>query len=179
MLGSKAKLTTLAIRFLGACVGTALLVLVAVPLMAPCWHLLYGDAISFEDLRVPVPEGFYVRTSEAGPVMWKQSFGIPFFNAPYGHISLFRRPEQFSFDRDYSRFTNELAQDASERGYMLTSERTVSTGKKPAYCLEFRRLSRASGSLVRCAVESSTLVIFYEGDSRYVQNVFATLRNIN
>jgi hypothetical protein len=179
MLGSKARLTTLTVRLLAVFVGTILIVLAAVPLLGPCWHLLHGDLVSFEGLRVPVPKGFYVRKSEAGPVMWKQSFGIPFFNAPYGHISLFRRPEQFSFDKDYSRFTNELGQDAIEKGYKLTSERTISAGKEPAYCLEFRRSSPAPGSLVRCAVESSTLAVFYEGDSRYVPDVFATLRDID
>jgi hypothetical protein len=181
MLASKAKLTTLAVRLLGVVIGALLIVLVVVPLLGPCWHLLYGDAISFQGWTLPVPKGFYVRKSRNGPVMWKQTFGVPFFNASYGHISFFLRPpkQPFSFERDYIQFKNGLAQDANEKGYKLTSERTVSVGKEPAYCLEFRRSSPEPGSLLRCAVESSAIVIFYEGDPRYVRDVFATLQRMS
>src|SRR5579883_2350303 len=180
MLGPRSKLTKLVIRLLAIFIGALLTILIAVPLLGPCWHLLHGDAISFEGWRVPVPKGFYARKSETATVMWKQSLGIPFFNVPYGHISLFRPPQQvFSFDRNYGRFKSELIQDASEKGYRLRSERTVSVGDKPAYCLEFKRPSPDARSLVRCVVEGSPLAIFYEGDSKYVPDVFATLQGIS
>jgi hypothetical protein len=113
--------------------------------------------------------------------MWKQSFGIPFFKVPYGHISFFHRypHELFSFDRDYTRFKDRLTQDASENKYQLTSERTISVSDRDAYCLEYSRSSPDSASLVRCAVEGSAIAIFYEGDPRYVPELYATLQGIS
>jgi hypothetical protein len=181
MLGRGARLTKLVIRLLVIFIGAVLGVLVVVPLLGPGWHLLHGDAISFEGWRVPVPKGFYVRKSGTAAAMWKLSFGIPFLSVPYGHVSLFRRPAQeaFSFDKDYARFKSELTQDASERMHRLKSERTVSAGNRHAYCLEFTRPAPNAGSLVRCAVEDSTLALFYEGDPRYVSDVFAILQVIH
>jgi hypothetical protein len=95
MLGPRSKLTKLVIRLLAIFIGALLTILIAVPLLGPCWHLLHGDAISFGGWRVPVPKGFYARKSETATVMWKQSLGIPFFNVPYGHISLFRPPSRY------------------------------------------------------------------------------------
>lgn len=180
MLAPRAKLTKLVVQLLCSVVAGLLAVLITVPLLGPGWHLLFGDTISFEGWRVPVPQGFYVRQSATETAMWKQSFGIPFFNVPYGHVSLYRSPQKlFSLDRDYSRFKAALAQDASKEGYKLTSERTVPVGDKPAHCLEFKRSSPAPGALVRCVVESSAIAIFYEGDPRYVPDVFAILQGVS
>ena len=114
--------------------------------------------------------------------MWKQTFGIPFFDTPYGHISLFSlSPAQqpFAYDRDYSRFENGVTQEASESGYQLQSKRTISTVKNSGYCLEFTRSSVEPRSLVRCAVENSVVVLFYEGDPRYISAVFTALQGMS
>jgi len=177
MLTFKAKLTIklVAIAF------TALFVAVAsLPLLGLSWHLFHGNMVSFEGRHVPVPAGFYVTQGDGGPAMWKASFGIPFFQVPYGLISLFHRPqgESFTFDEDYSQFKNALVQDAVDRGYKLSAERMVPAAETRAYCLEFSRSSTPPGSLVRCAIEGSRIAVFYEGDPRYTREMFAVLEGI-
>jgi len=161
-------------------IGAFLIFLLIVPLLGPCWHLLYGDAISYEGWRVPVPRGFYVRNSQNGPTMWKQTFGTPFFSTSYGHISLYNHPNQqpFAYDRDYSRFERGVTEVAAQSGYRFESEHTVPVGRNSAYCLEFTR-SVGEPSLLRCAVENSVVVLFYEGDPRYIPNVFTTLQGMS
>jgi hypothetical protein len=169
----------LMLRLLAVFLGVILIILLVIPLLGPCWHLLYGDAISYGGWKVPVPKGFYVWKSQEGPTMWKESFGIPFFNAPYGHISLFHRPQPpFSFDRDYAGFKQRLTQDAIEKGYELKAERTAQVGKNSGYCLEFTR-SPEPRSLLRCAVENSGVVLFYEGDSRYIPDALSALQGMS
>ena len=95
------------LRLIAVFIGVLLVTLLIVPLLGPGWRLLHGDFISYEGWKIPVPKGFYVRNSQKGPSMWKQTFGIPFFDTSYGHISLFNlSPAQqpFAYDSDYSRF---------------------------------------------------------------------------
>src|SRR5258708_28714928 len=165
-------------RLLEVLLGVILLGLPGIPVLGLCWHLLYGDSILYGGWKVSVPKGFYVRKFQEGPTMWKESFGIPFFNAPYGHISLFHRPQPpFSFDRDYAGFKQGLTQDAIEKGYELKAERTAQVGKNSGYCLEFTR-SPEPRSLLRCAVENSGVVLFYEGDSRYIPDALSALQGM-
>ncbi len=134
-----------------------------VPLLGPCWHLMFGDAISYAGWRVPVPKGFYVRKSQKGPTMWKQSLGIPLFDVSYGHISLYSvgpAQQPFTCDRDYSRFEKGVTQEATQSGYQLLAKRTASVGKSSGYCLEFARAGVEPRSLVRCAIENSVVVLF-------------------
>jgi RHS repeat-associated protein len=116
-----------------------------------------------------------------GPAMWKHNLGIPLFNVPYGHISLYMQPDQqpFAYDRDYSRFEKGVTQEASQSGFRLELKRTISVGKNSGYCLEFTRLSSEPRSLVRCVVENSVVVLFYEGDPRYISDVFAALQGMS
>jgi|ERR1700687_1731212 len=176
MLMPKDK-SKLILRLLAVFFGVILMVLLVIPVLGPCWHLLYGDAISYGGWKVPVPKGFYVRKSPEGPTMWKESFGIPFFNAPYGHISLFRPQQPFSFDRDYARFKKGVTQDAVEKGYELKKEWTAQVGKNSGYCLELSR-SPEPRSLLRCAVENG-VVLFYEGDPRYIPEVLSALQGMS
>jgi hypothetical protein len=166
------------LRLLAVFFGVVLMFLLVIPLLGPWWHLLHGDAISFGGWRVPVPKGFYVRQSPEGPTMWKEGFGAPFFNASYGHISLFHRPLPFLYERDYARFKQAVIQDGVEKGYELKAERTAQVGKNSGYCLEFTR-SPKSGSLLRCAVENSGFAIFYEGDPRYIPEVLFALQGMS
>jgi hypothetical protein len=158
--------------------GIILMILLIVPLLGPCWHLLYGEEISYAGWKVPVPKGFYVRRSLEGPTMWKEGFGIPFVNASYGHISLFHRPSPFAFDRDYAQFKQALIEDAAKKGYELKAERTAQVGKSSAYCLDFTHSSKPR-SLLRCAVENSGFTFFYEGDTRYLSDAISALQGMS
>jgi len=175
------KSVRLMLRLLAIFVGVLLIALLVVALLGPGWHLLHGDFISYGGWRIPVPKGFYAGKSQMGPTMWKHSLGIPLFNVPYGHISLYSRPDQqpFAYDRDYSRFEKGVTQEASQSGYQLNSKRTISAGKNSGYCLEFRRLSGEPQSLVRCAVDNSVVMLFYEGDPRYISDVFTALQGMS
>ena len=184
MLAPKSKSVRLLLQLLGIVVGVLLISVLSVPLLGPGWHLLHGDFISYAGWRIPVPKGFYVRKSQMGPTMWNPALGIPFFDAPYGHVSLYSRPDQqpFAHDRDYSRFEIGVSRAAGQSGYRLESKRTISVGKNSGYCLEFTRLSGEScepRSLMRCAVDNSVLKLFYEGDPRYISDVLVALQGMS
>lgn len=117
----KRKIAKLAILGVGVAVGSILVSLAVVPLHGAWWHLLHGNAISFQDWTIPVPKGFYVTKSSYGTMMWRTTFGIPFFDVPYGLISLFLRPprQPFSYERDHAQFKDSLVRDASGRGTNL------------------------------------------------------------
>jgi len=188
MLGVGNKLAKQMLLLTGAFIVGLLIVLLLVPLLGPGWHLLHGDSISYGGWSIPVPRGFSVKRAPGGPVMWKFALGVPFFDAPYGHISLYglgkpaRQP--FEYDRDYSRFEKGVTQQAVESGYRFESKRTTSVGKNSGYCFEFTRpldlKHPISGrSLLRCAVEGSSVVLFFEGDPRYIPDVLATFQRMS
>lgn len=179
---SKTGALKLTVRLLGIFVGVLLIFLLLVPLLGPGWHVLYGDFISYDGWRIPVPKGFYVRQSPKGPTMWKYTIGVPFLDVPYGHISLYslgstQRP--FSYDRDYTGFEKGVIQEADVSGYQLKTKRTVSVGQTSGYCLEFTRRLGKPQSLLRCVTENSRLVFFYEGNSEYVPDALATLQGMS
>jgi hypothetical protein len=165
-------------RLFGVFVGACGIVMLCLPLLGPGWHAIYGDSVSYGGWRVPVPGGFYVRKSGGSSAMWKLSLGIPLLNRPYGHISLFSLPpprRPFEFERDYPGFAKRTGDLAAQSGYELKAQRTVAVGKTSAYCLEFARQVEEPRSLVRCALDNSVVVLFYEGDPRYVPEFFNVL----
>jgi hypothetical protein len=190
MLGAKKKLARLTIRLLGVLIGVLLIFLLLVPLLGPGWHLLHGNFFSYGGWRIPVPKGFFVQQSSEGPILWKYTFGIPFLDVPYGHISVYgpsslspaRRP--FEYDRDYSRFESAVTEEAHQSGYRFESKRTIPVGENSGYCLEFTRSAGLQHSILgrsrlRCDVEGSAVVLYYEGDPAYVSDVFAMLRGMS
>jgi hypothetical protein len=66
--------------------------------------------------------------------MWKLTMGMPFFNVPYGHISLYVLANQppFLYGRDYSRFEKGFSKVAIESGYQRDGEETVPAGEASA-----------------------------------------------
>jgi hypothetical protein len=190
MLGPREKIAALTLRLLVVFIGGLLLVLLLVPLLGPGWHLLHGDSISAGGWKIPVPKRFYATETSEGPVMWKYAFGIPFFKAPYGHIKIYglssvhpaRQP--FAYDRDYSRFERGVTQEAIQSGYRLERKSATQVGANSGYCLEFTRSTGLTHpvlgrSQLRCAIENSTAVLFYEGDPRYIPDVFTTLQGMS
>jgi hypothetical protein len=162
------------IRLLSIAVCVIVAVLTMVALLGPAWHMLRGTTIFFAEWVLPVPEGFFVTNSSRGPNMWRVTLGTPFFSRPYGHVSLYRRPEVFSFDRDYGGFKDGITQASQAQGYGVVSEHVVVADGTSVYCRELQRRAPAPRSLMRCSVEGSNLVIFYEGDPSYLAG-FATI----
>jgi hypothetical protein len=177
-------------RLLVVFIGGLLLVLLLVPLLGPGWHLLHGDFISVGGWKIPVPKGFYATETSEGPVMWKYAFGVPFFDAPHGHISVFglssvnEAPKPFAYNTDYSRFEKGVTQEAAQSGYRLEWTREIRVGAGSGYCLQFTRSGDGTHevrgrSLLRCAIEGSAAVLFYEGDPRYIPDVFTILQGMS
>jgi hypothetical protein len=190
MLGPGNERAKLTLKFLCVLIGVSLMPLLLVPLLGPGWHLLHGDFISYGDWRIPVPKGFSVKNTQEGPTMWRLTLGIPIFDTPYGGISIYGLSgssptrEPFEYDRDYSRFEEVVTQEAHQSGYRFESKRTTAVGRSSGYCLEFTRIGDRKHdvrgrSLVRCAVENSTAVLFYEGDPRYIPEVVTMLQGMS
>ena len=117
-----------------------------------------------------------------GLTMWKQALGVPLFDVPYGHISLYSLgPDQQSFahDGDYSQFDIGITQVANQAGYQLKSKGTVAVGQGSGYCMEFTPPASESRELLRCAIENDRMVIFYEGDAKYTQDVLMMLKRMS
>lgn len=163
-------------KLLGIFCGVFLIVLLAVPLFGQIWHLFHGDSFSYAGWKIPVPNGFYVHDSGQDTTMWRLSLGVPLLDKPYGHISLYTRPSPFDFNRDSSRFDEGVTEEAGRTGFQLVSRQAVVVGGRSGYCLEFHRSTpKQPRSLVRCAVTDSVVVVFYEGDARYLSQFFTML----
>ena len=162
--------------------GVWVLLLLLIPLFGPIWHFFNGSSISYEQWRFPVPEGFYVRMSLAGPMMWRPTLGVPFFNAPYGHISVFHVPgnrQHFVFTSDFQSFSDAISDEAGRSGYLFKSNHFVNIDRIAVYCLEFSRPTERPRFLVRCRVENAPIALFYEGDDRYLPDFFSMLEGIS
>ena len=138
--------------------------------------------ISYGGWRIPVPKQFYPQVSANGVSLWRLTFGVPFFDAPYGHIGLYAlvaNQKPFACERDYSRFETSVTQEAAQSGYGLASKPTISPGKDARYCLEFAHSGGKPRSLLRCAIEDNNTILFNEGDSSYLADVIAMLRGMS
>lgn len=175
----KRKYSGLALKLAAAFLVGGLMILFTVPLIGPCWHLLFGDKISYAGWSIPVPKGFYPRNSRDGPTMWKLNLGIPLLPVPYGHVSLFFRPGQvFLFSQHYRRFAAAVSADAASGGYAVL-DRTVTAAGAPAYCVQLDRQAGEPNSLVRCAVEGTGIAVFYEGDRKYLPDFYFVLEHVS
>jgi hypothetical protein len=163
-------------------VGAWTFLLLSIPLLGPIWHFFDGDSITYEGWQLPVPKGFYVRTLKSGLTMWRPTLGVPFFNAPYGHISVFHDPidvQPFVYKKDFQSFSDTISEDARRSGYHLIDNRLVNIGKTAAYCLEFSRSNERPRFLVRCRVENALIAPFYEGDEQYLTDFFNMLEKMS
>jgi len=145
------------------------------------WHVLHHDSISYLGWRIPVPKRSYVTHDRIGPSIWTLSPGAPLFNLPYGRITFdnWKTGRPFSKDRDYPPFSEGVRQAAAQSGHQMKSTRAISLGQKSVYCVEFARERRQPISLMRCAIDDSDVLLFYEGDPRYIPDVFNTIRGMS
>lgn len=151
--------------------------LLLIPQLGRVWHWFHGDAISHQGWRIPVPNGFLVRTSSGGPNMWNVSFGRPLWDSPYAHISFFKDngDHPLHYDQHHARFAAHITEAAATQGYEFFSTQEVSVADTKAYCWEFRKRSSESELRIRCFIEGTTVLLFYEGDRRFVPDFFTVL----
>jgi hypothetical protein len=107
------------------------------------------------------------------------SLGIPHFDAPFAHVSFYSSgTHPFKAATDYQRFEGIHIRNSLESGYHFKQRSVLPIGNRSAYCVELDREKNQPRSLVRCAVEDSTLYIFFEGDARYIPELARTLREM-
>jgi hypothetical protein len=163
-------------------VATVCLYLLIVPLLGYGWHVLHGNYVSYAGWKIAVPRDYYVIQQRRGPAIWKLSFGAPLFDVPFSHVSFYSLPPgtaAFMGTRDSARYEKAVTQTATESGYQLKSKHTVTIGNKAAACLEFARSGKQPRSLVRCAAEDANIYPFFEGDSRYIPDLFDALKRMS
>jgi hypothetical protein len=175
------KLVKILARLVLLVVGIWTFLVLLLLVLGPAWHFFHGDYIHYAGWRLPVPKGFHVTTRQAGPTMWRTTLGIPFWNAPYGHISVYHLPgeQDFEFTRDFQHAADALSEDAHLSGYEFWSDRDISVGNTTARCIEFRHSHERSRFLVRCFVENKPIVLFYEGDGRYLADFYSVLEGMS
>lgn len=158
--------------------GVSIGCLLAVPFFGFGWHVFHKDYISYGGWKIPVPKSYYVRLGERGPAIWKLSLGLPFFDAPFSHVSFFSS-KPFVGTSDAERFFQAVSETASEDGYRFKAKHIVSIGTKTAFCYEFARSEKQPRSLMRCATENDNIFPFFEGDARYIPELFSILSGMS
>jgi hypothetical protein len=146
------------------------------------WHLLRGSSISYAGWRIPVPKHYFAEQHRGMPSIWILSVGAPAFHLPSGTLT-FRtwqgHPHPFSKEKDYLGFEEGLAQAAAESGHQFKSRQTISVGNRSVYCWEFARETEQPLLLLRCAFENSNIYAFYEGDPRYLPDIFGIIQGMH
>ena len=108
----------------------------------------------------------------------KLSLGVPFLDVPYSLIS-FSSGRSFKASRDLAPFEDAMSETAAKEGFQLKSKHIVAFGDKVASCLEFERSGRQPRSLVQCAAEGTNIYSFFEGDARYISELFVILKGMS
>jgi hypothetical protein len=176
----KSKFLKLVLKCVALFVSAYAFFLLFVPLLGFGWHLLHGDFISYYGWRITVPKNYYVTNKPDGPAFWKLTLGAPRFDVPFAHVSFYtsRTHPSFKASADYAKFEESMTQNAAESGHHLKQRRVLPIGTRSAYCVEFGPDQGQPRSLFRCAVENSSMYIFFEGDARYLPELARTLQEM-
>jgi hypothetical protein len=156
--------------------------LLAVPFFGFGWHVLHADYISWAGWKIPVPKDYFVRQDEKGSAIWKLSFGTPYSthrSVMSAFFSLKSGDKAFVGTSDTAQCLQAVSETATENGYQFKAKHIVSVGTKTASCFEFGRSGKQPRSLVRCATENGNIFPFFEGDAKYVPELFTTLRGMS
>jgi hypothetical protein len=145
------------------------------------YHVLRGDQISVEGLRVQVPRHFYpiglpkpnkfevlslFSSLTVVSYVWHDDGAIiTFLKAPQPHYFTSSALNQFAIF---------FTADAHERGFYLRSISAPSVAGRRAHCLTFASNASPNQTLERCALEDSSVSIVFEGSSKY-QNDFDSI----
>jgi len=177
-----AKAGRFVVMVVATIVATFCVCLLVVPLLGYGWHVLHGNYISCAGWKIAVPRGYYVIQQRRGPAIWKLSFGAPLFDVPFSHVSFYSLPpgsKSFMGTGDAARYEKVVTQTAKESGYQFKAKYTLTIGNKPAACLEYARSKKQPKSLVRCAAEDANIYPFFEGDPRYIPDLFDVLKRMS
>jgi hypothetical protein len=164
--------------------GLLVLIFVSIPFWGPAWHLFHGQFLYYREWKIPVPSAFYV--SDVGkdrPSMWHLPLGMPIKKGLYGQIGFYPlhlpgdRP--FSYESDHQQSFGVLSWQEQQNGFTPRSITTLPIDRTVAYCLEFKYREIATRVLTYCFIDNSRIVMFYDGDRKYVSDFLATLQGMS
>ena len=157
--------------------GMVGLFLLAIPFLGPAWHVVYGDTVSYSGWTFNVPKGFLaLHDVSDGGSMWRLGLGIPWFESPYGHLTIRQRSGVYlSYEEHYDKFEGIQIEMASDTGHELSLRREVPVGDRKAYCVEFLRPDKMPHALIRCMIENSGFLVSYEGHPKYLEDAYSTV----
>lgn len=161
-----------------------MLVFISVPFWGSTWHFFHGESLYYREWKIPVPSNFYVRgTGSDRPSMWRMTLGMPITRGPYGHISVYTQQlpgdRPFSYKSDYQRFSNVINWQERQNGFTLRSHTALPVDRTVAYCLDFAHRENATKTLMDCAIDNSRIVVFYDGDRKYLSEFLTTLQGMS
>lgn len=152
------------------------LFLLAVPMMAPCWHMMHGDYISYDEWTIRVPDHFFANVDG---VMWRLNPGSPLFKAAYGHISFFRHSKAVDLDRDYTLFESAVVAEGMKSGLQVKSHLTINIDGHEGRCLQMSNSKGTDRTIVRCLIAGDDLLAFYEGYPQYVPRFYSMVEGMH
>jgi hypothetical protein len=129
--------------------------------------------LQVQNYRIPVPRGY---THFGDNMLYRFSFGAPFFRDAYGNIGTFagdRVP-----DLPYDKLENGMVSAAKAESYRLQGRKIVQSEIGTLYCFHFTNPSKPKVVAVRCVVGSGELHVLYEGDARFSEDIFRVVGGI-
>ena len=173
MIGIPKLIRCLKCALLTACLTLLVSCLVISNVLGFIWHLKNGSSAVFTNWRVPIPTGY---ASPDGQSFFAFSFGAPFLNDSYGHITVFTHKERRELP--YQQIEVAMVKVANDEGYRLEGKRALHGPLGSTYCFQFQHASRNSKVLVRCVTATGELAVFFEGDQRFSGDAYAVVAGI-
>jgi hypothetical protein len=142
--------------------------------MGPLWHAYHGNSVTVANWRLQIPKRY---SGFGHNSYFTFSFGAPFFNKSYGHISFFSHEVSASLSQQ--RIEAAVVSAAESDGYLLKDRKTIQTDHGPNYCFQFTERLQPSRVAVRCVSSLGELWIFFQGDRQLSDTVYDVVRGTN
>jgi hypothetical protein len=144
-------------------------------LMAPLWHATHGNSLALGGWSVPIPTSYWRFGNHQ--VFFVYSYGAPIFRKEeYGSISA--QIHQVSGVVTEQRITAAVMREAAVEGYVLEGRKTVQSAATTTYCFQFIDRSHPAAVVVRCVASSGELYVFFEGNRRFVGDVYEVVNGL-
>jgi hypothetical protein len=170
----------------GALVGvfvvltTVTLVELLLPRLGFLWHLVNRSEVTVDGLSFAVHPEYFLSRSNGATTFVRFSPVVPFVSgrsaikgafAKQNLIGIYANPERrdFDFDADYARLKVWITNDARSAGPYQQAEKTLTMQNGAAHCFQFDRPESVE---VRCFLDGSKVTILFEGEPRFVDDVY-------
>lgn len=163
-------LRCLRVSLVTAIISFVLALLFVAYLMAPIWQSIRGRTVTVAMWQLPVPKGYSQLGSDS---LFAFGLGAPLLNDHYGHISVFTKDAHTGLTPE--RIENAIVEVAQQDGYMLEGQKVIRSGSETHYCFQFGDKSKRSKVAIRCMNSSAELAVYFEGDRRFSNDVYAVV----